>query len=59
MIADLVLVGVFGLLAPIILTPIGRNWGVLAASFAVFLLIVGFLLDGLRTLARFRKLGTH
>ena len=56
MVVDVVLVCTMAFVAPIMLAPIGRSWGVLAAGFAAFLLAIGFLLDGLRTLQRLRKL---
>jgi hypothetical protein len=58
MIADLVLVGVFAFVAPVVLAPISRNRPAMLMAVTAFLLAVGFLLDGLRTLQRFRKLRT-
>jgi predicted hydrocarbon binding protein len=54
-IADIVLVCALGFAAPAILAPIGRNWGILLASFVAFLFAAGLLFDGLRTLQRLRK----
>jgi len=56
MVVDVVLIFTLAFVAPITLAPIGRSWGVLAAGFAAFLLAIGSLFDGLRTLQRLRKL---
>jgi hypothetical protein len=55
MIADLVLICLFGFAAPPLFAPIGRSWGVLLASFATMFISFGFLYDGIRTLERLRK----
>jgi hypothetical protein len=52
---DIVLLCVLGLIAPIALSPVGRSWGVLLIYFLMFLICVGFLYDGLRTMERLRK----
>jgi hypothetical protein len=49
-IADFILVGAFGLAAPAILSPIGRNWGVGLVAVATFAIGMAFLWDGLRTM---------
>jgi hypothetical protein len=51
-IADFILVGAFGLAAPAILAPIGRNWGVMLISVATFAIGIAFLWDGLRMAQR-------
>jgi hypothetical protein len=56
MAADVAMVVGFGLLAPVALSPIGRNWQTLATAFAAYFLAVGFMLDFLQNLRRFRKL---
>jgi hypothetical protein len=52
MITDFVLVGAFGLAAPALLAPIGRNWGVALVAAATFVIGIGFLWDGLRMAQR-------
>ena len=54
-IADFLLVAGFGFVAPVMLAPIGRNWGVMLMGFATFAMSVGFLWDGLRTLGHIHK----
>ena len=49
---DFLLVAAFGLVAPALLSPIGRNWGVLLVSAAAFAIGVAFLWDGLREAQR-------
>jgi hypothetical protein len=55
MICDFVLVGAFGLAAPAILAPIGRNWGVMLTSAATFAIGIAFLWDGLRMAQRLHR----
>jgi hypothetical protein len=55
MIADFVLVFAFGFVAPLILAPISKNWTVMLIAFATFLIAIGSLWDGLRTMQRLRN----
>jgi hypothetical protein len=55
MIADFILVGAFGFAAPVLLAPIGRNWGAGLAGIATFAICIGFLWDGLRMVQRQRR----
>lgn len=54
-IADFILVAAFGFVAPALLAPIGRNWGVMLVSVATFAICVAFLWDGLRMAGRIRR----
>jgi hypothetical protein len=55
MIADFILVGAFGLAAPAMLAPIGRNWGVMLIGVATFAIGIAFLWDGLRMVQRLHR----
>jgi hypothetical protein len=52
MVADFILVGAFGLAAPAMLAPLGRNLGVMLISTATFAIGIAFLWDGLRMAQR-------
>jgi len=55
MITDFILVGAFGLVAPAMLAPIGRNWSVALVSAATFAIGIAFLWDGLRMAQRLHR----
>jgi hypothetical protein len=55
MITDFILVGAFGLAAPVMLAPIGRSWGVMLIGVATFAIGIVFLWDGLRMAQRPRR----
>jgi hypothetical protein len=55
MIGDFILVGAFGLAAPAMLAPIGRNWGVGLVAGATFAIGIAFLWDGLRQATRLHR----
>lgn len=55
MIADFILVGAFGLAAPVVLSPIDRSWGVALAAVATFAIGIAFLWDGLRIAQRLHR----
>jgi hypothetical protein len=52
---DFILVGAFGIVAPVTLAPINRHWTVFLVSVAMFAMAVAFLRDGLRTLDNLHK----
>jgi hypothetical protein len=55
MIADFILVGAFGLVAPAVLAPIGRNWSVMLIGAATFAIGIVCLWDGLRMAHRLQR----
>jgi hypothetical protein len=55
MFVDFLLVGAFGLAAPVMLAPIGRNWVVMLISVATFAIGIVFLCDGLRMAQRLHR----